>query len=55
MRAKIENEIYPDKFVYIDVYIQFDLISPLLHLQPVKVSLGVPLQGFSLNIVLFLD
>ena len=36
-------------------YIQFDLNNTLLHFQPVKVSLGVPLQGLSLNIVLFLD
>ena len=38
-----------------DAYIQFDLNSTLLHLPPVKVSLGVPLQGLSVNIVLFLD
>ena len=38
-----------------DAYIQFDLNSTLLHFQPVKVSLGVPLQGLSLSIVLFLD
>ena len=36
-------------------YIQFDLNSTLLHFQLVKVSLGVPLQGLSLNIVLLLD
>ena len=38
-----------------DTYIQFDLDSTLLHLQPVKVSLGVPVIGLSLNIALFLD
>ena len=38
-----------------DAYIQFDLNSTLLHFQPVKVSLGMPLQGLSLTIVLFLD
>ena len=38
-----------------DAYIQFDLDGTLLHVQPVKVSLGVQLQGLSLNIVLFLD
>ena len=37
-----------------DAYIQFDLNSTLLHFQPLKVSLDVPLQGISLNIVLFL-
>ena len=30
--------------------IQFDLNSALLHFQPFKVSLDVPLQGLSLNI-----
>ena len=35
-------------------YIQFDLTNTLLHFQPVKVSLGMPLQGLRLNIVLFL-
>ena len=38
-----------------NAYIQFDLNSTLLHFQPIKVSLGVPLQGLKLNIVLFLD
>ena len=38
-----------------DAYIQFDLNSALLHFQPFKVSLDVPLQGLSLNIALFLD
>ena len=38
-----------------NVYVQFDLNSTLLHFQPVKVSLGVSLQGLGLNIVLFLD
>ena len=38
-----------------DVYIQFDLNGTLLHFQPIKVSLGVPLQEISLNIVLFVD
>ena len=37
-----------------DAYIQFDL-STKLHFQPVKVILDVPLQGLSLNIVLFLN
>ena len=41
--------------VLTDAYIQFDLNSTVLHFQPVKVSLDVPLQGLSLNIVLFLD
>ena len=41
--------------VLLDAYTQFDLNSTLLHFHPVKVSLGVPLQGVSLNIVLFLD
>ena len=36
-----------------DVNIQFGLNSTLLHFQPVKVSLGAPLQRLSL--VLFLD
>ena len=40
---------------YSSAYIQFDLNSTLLHFQPAKVSLGLPLQGLSLNIVLFLD
>ena len=39
----------------LDAYIQFDRDTTLLHFQPVKVSLSVPLQGLSLNIVLFLD
>ena len=38
-----------------NAYIQFDFDSTLLHFQSVKVSLGVPLQGLSLDIVLFLD
>ena len=38
-----------------DAYVQFDLSSTLLRFQPVKVSLDAPLQGLSLNIVLFLD
>ena len=41
--------------VFPNAYIQFDLNSTLLNFQPVKVSLDVPLQGLSLNIVLFLD
>ena len=38
-----------------DAYIQFDLKSTPLHVQPVKVSFGVPLQGLRVSIVLFLD
>ena len=38
-----------------DAYIQFDLNRTLLHFQQIKVNLGVPLQGLSLNIVLFLE
>ena len=38
-----------------NAYIQFDLNSTLLHFQPVKVSLGMPLQGFGQNIVLLFD
>ena len=47
----------PLKFLNIlpDTYIQFELNSTLSHFQPVKVSLGMRLQGLSLNIVLFLD
>ena len=36
-----------------NAYIQFELNSNLLHFQPVKVSLGVPLQGLRLNIAYF--
>ena len=39
----------------LNAYIQLDLNSTLLHFQPVKVSLGVPLQRLNLNIVLFLN
>ena len=38
-----------------DAHIQLDLNSTLLHFQPVKVSLSVPLQWLRLDIVLFLD
>ena len=40
--------------VFLDAYIQFDFNCILLHFQPVKITLDVPLQGISLNIVLFL-
>ena len=37
-----------------DSHVHFDVNGTLFHFQPVKVSLGVPLQGLSLNIIIII-